>query len=348
MVFGADMEGTEWAQGRLAEGDGPMTPFSISREKATEIALFCKVAKANESALSLKEIIQLTSLDLSEEGLARAWHSAPALSKYEIGDYGVVYEKEECQAERQASSVEQNERKQRANANIEYARKFAELIGGIHNRKAQVISISGSTSYFSVSRQDDLDIFCIARRGSMWSILCKSLLLARALKVSDDKSPQLCLSYIMDEEYALREFTRPQDGLFARDAISTLVIHGADFYNSLLAKSDWMRAYFPAMYAAKIGGGDRDTQEFQSRHSQDLVTPARVRPRERILNLFLYATAGTYIRMKSYLLNRRFAKKRQKSRAFRLRIGPDRCIYESLNYLELRKMYSKLEKRVTS
>ena len=301
--------------------------FQLSPEKASDIALFCSVAKANDADLSLREIIQLTSLDISEADLERAWRvNADLQSKYHI-DSGMVYAKENA-TRKQIVDSERWTRIERATSNIAWAKKFAAYIKG---NNSLVLSISGSTSYLSVARGDDLDFFCIERKDTVWRFLVKSLIKARIFRLAHEGSPWLCLSYVMDEEYAGSEFSSNKDGLFARDAISTIVVHGDKYYGSLLKKSAWMEQFFPKMYRSRIMSAD------------DGVGSTKSGTFDRVLNYVLYLTAGTYIRIKSHLLNKKFERMGERSRLFKLRIGPDHCIYESRSYIQLRAMYSKLE-----
>ncbi|MHB8566320.1 MAG: hypothetical protein ACYC7D_00385 [Nitrososphaerales archaeon] len=311
----------------ISSVNGPC--IEISGETASDIALFCSVARANGSNLSLKEIIQLTSLKITEEELSHAWPRNRALSEaYEI-DSGIVYGKRQNR-DRAADKGEQSERTNRAHFNILYAKRFSDFT---RNVNSLVISVSGSTSYLSVSREDDLDFFCITKKDTMWFFLCKALILARLFRLSDSRAPWLCLSYVMDEGYAESEFSMPQGGLFARDAISTIVVQGEKYYNSLLRRCAWMEEYFPRMYRAR-------TSVVQS----DRILNSNSSAFSKVVNFSLYLVAGSYIRLKSHMLNRKFASSGEKTRLFKLRIGKDHCIYESISYLELRKMYSMLER----
>ena len=307
---------------------------AMSKQKVADILVFCSVAAANGSNLSLKELIQLTSLEMSEEQLEKAWYSESVLcSRYEISS-GFVIDKRTGST----GNEPKEEREFRAESNISYATKFAKQVS---TPRLSMISISGSTSYRSVSRQDDLDFFCIAKKDTLWIFLTKALLKARLFRMRDRNAPWLCLSYVIDEAYAKREFSRPQDALFARDAISAIVLKGEKYYDSLLANCGWMRWYFPRMYDERVSKDD-DTRGGIS---------VNVRGNsffEREFNSLLYLTVGTYIRIKSILLNRKFRRTGQKSRFFSLRIGRNHCIYESMSYRELRRMYSLLERNEES
>ncbi len=307
--------------------------FILSDQNETDIRLFCEIAKEKGSLISLKEILVLTSFNVSEQELEEAWLTSSLRGHYALAS-GKVVEKSKPISE---VLFEEEERFSRARTNIYFARRFA---AALSTENPKVLSISGSTSYQSVSRRDDVDFFCITSEGTMWISLTKSLLLARVFRLSLNECPWICLSYVMDENYAASEFTSPQDGLFARDALAAIVLRGADFYEGLLEKCSWMREYFPKLYQLRVRPGQMNTVHLNVKKSTSSV--------DQIGNLFLYFTVGTYIRLKSYLLNRKLSKSKDRSGPFILRIGKDHCIYESLSYLRLRRMYSQLGARAKS
>jgi len=142
-------------------------------------------------------------------------------------------------------------------------------------------------------------------------------------------SPWLCLSYVADEQFAKREFASNRDGLFARDAVSARVVQGEEFYSDLLRENSWMAEYFPKLYSLQVAKSSNESNKVK-----------RDSTFTRIINMFLYYTAGSYIKLKSHLLNRKFSRDRKISSLFKLRVGVDHCIYESQDYLRLRKMYA--------
>jgi hypothetical protein len=355
---------------REALEDDCSSPFVISAQKVSSITLFCSVAKANGAAVSLKDLIQLTSLDVSEDQLEKAWSAQPYLASKYLIDGGIVRERGGNDSSERSStrgkkratapSVEEyDSRRRRAAAHVRVAERFSSEVDA--KGELLVLSVSGSTSYQSVAREDDLDFFCITRREIMWIFLCKALLRARLFRRGNAANrstvPALCLSYVMDEGYALEEFTEPKDALFARDALATIVIRGESYYESLLRRCDWMGRYFPKMYGKRVGasahtprvGGrtlNGSTRVGEPSNSRPESSPAAVH--RRVLNLILYLTAGTYIRFKSFLLNREFERKGAYPRLFKVRLGPDHCIYESVRYLELRKMYARMDEKKES
>ena len=309
----------------------PQTASVLSEKTLSNIVLFCDVAKANGTSVTLKELIALTSIDFTEEQLTESWKDYEVLSaKYTIVS-GIVLELSDVE-ETASTQVAVREREisenfQRANSNISFATRFGSFLGP---SIFEVLAISGSTSYLSVSRTDDLDFFCISKSGGMWSSFVKALILARLFRTKEKNSPWLCLSYVADKGFTEREFAASKNGLIARDAISARIIRGEDSYSNLLKENRWMSEYFPKLYNLRI-----------SKSSGQSSAAMQVSALSSIINLFLYYFAGNYIRLKSYLLNRKFGKEKKFSSIFKLRIGRDHCIYESQDYLRLRKMYSE-------
>lgn len=313
------------------------TSMALSEREILNMKLICDVARENGSSISLKDLISFSSVDCSEEQLADLWEDFSLLSsRYRVAS-GLVLEKVsdvELDREIEKTKKETSARFDRANSNIASALEFGDLIRRA-NLPFKVLSISGSTSYLSVSETDDLDFFCIAKSGAMWFSFARALLLARAFQLSRKFSSSLCLSYVSDEDFVRQEISNNKNGLFARDAISTRVILGEDYFVDLLRSNSWMSSFFPKLYNLRVGENLNVNQNSQEETRANS-------PFQTILNLFLYYTAGTYIKVKSSLLNRKFARDKKLSSRFQLRIGKDHCIYESAEYVRLRKMYSAL------
>jgi hypothetical protein len=314
--------------GRDMETEEPQVSPRLNEKTLSNMKLFCDVAKANGDSVSLKELIALTSIDFTERQLEDSWKDYDFLSsRYRI-ESGIVLETHTGEdVDPSELAFRKKEDFQRASSNISFASRFGSFLG---SDNFKVLSISGSTSYLSASKTDDLDFFCISESGKMWKSFVKSLVLARSFRLLQKDSPWLCLSYVADEQFAKREFACSRDGLFARDAISARVIHGEEFYSNLLRENSWMAEYFPKLYSLQLK---------KSSNEQNVMT--RSSTLGRIINLFLYYTAGSYIKLKSHLLNRKFSRDRKLSSMFKLRIGVDHCIYESQDYLRLRKMYAE-------
>jgi hypothetical protein len=326
--------------GIVMEIEDTVTPIELSDRVVSNMKLFCDVARENGATISLKDLIAVTSIDCSEEELSKSWESYAILSsRYKVAS-GLVLEKiEESKVDLDVNIIvsELTSRFDRANSNIEYAIRFGAMLERAGS-PFEVCSISGSTSYLSVSETDDLDFFCIAKSGTMWVSFVRALIFARVFRFSTRKAPWICLSYVSDEQFVRLELSRNQNGLFARDAISTMVVRGEEHFLNLLKENSWMALYFPKLYSLRI----REEAGPALIPRQKIETAP---PLERIINLFLYYTAGSYIRVKSNLLNRKFSRDRKFSSQFNLRIGTDHCIYESADYMRLRKLYASLSKK---
>ena len=300
---------------------------SLSPDKLKQIRLFCDVAEANGDHMTLKELISLISLNVTESELSENWGVLDGLKGYSINS-GLVT-KAKLDSDSSDAETVAMDRINRARRNIQFSRSFAELCSTI---SLKVLSISGSTSYLSVAKDGDLDLFCIMNKDSLWPSLVKFLLLARIFRLVHRDSPSICLSYVVDESFALREFSQPHDGLFARDAIYSRVLRGEPYYARLLRSSHWMAEYFPKLYDQRV----KQVHEGLKANNESSTS-------RKIANLFVYIVASSYIRMKSQLLNRRYSREGKLHSSFRTLVGKDHCIYESVRYLDLRQMYKTLD-----
>ncbi len=182
------------------------SPVVLPPKVVSNLKLFCDVALENGSPVSLKDLIGLTSIDFTEEELANSWENYFELSRYRVAS-GVVLKRVDDQKKLEGWIS----RYERANSNIAYAQEFGALLGK-RDSSFKVLSISGSTSYLSVSETDDLDFFCIARSGSMWNSFVRALILARVFRLARKNSPWLCLSYVSDEDLYGVNFRRTRMG----------------------------------------------------------------------------------------------------------------------------------------
>jgi hypothetical protein len=297
----------------------------------SEIRLLAEIAKAHGSLLSLQDVATLTHINLSEDQIAVHWHSIPALAETYDLKSGFMIERKPGNGSRPPITSEVVlEKLARGARYTSFAREFASLCRG---EEINLVAISGSTSFQAVSETDDLDFFCITKPDTLWIFLTKSLLVSRLFRLFRRDAPRICFSYAVDQGFAEREFASSNDALFARDALTTIVIHGARSYKRLLMKSSWISNYFPQLYQRRTVTADGEQLEEPSVHS-----PAR-----NFLNRLLSFIVGNYIVTKSSMLNRKFRRQGRISSLFRVRIGPDHCIFESIRYSNLRTMYNKFD-----
>lgn len=305
------------------EGDGYLT---LNDAQERNIDILCQVAKSNGASISLGELAELISLDAREQVLEDAWVRSTFLrGRYEIVN-GRITEKESFVKKKNIL-----ERDERARWNLRFAKKFAILFS--KDKDLKVLAVSGSTSYYSVSEHDDLDLFCVTRDDSLWIFLLKALIRSRQVKIRDKFAPALCFSYVIEESRARTLFSDEEDGLFARDAITAEVLKGKKFYGELLKQNEWIGSYFATTYHARIS--ELLASEVDGCDISDKSSIAR-----RVVNRLLKLTLGNYIRVKSYLLNRRFAKAGNVKRHFRVKLDTGVCLFESEDYVELRRRYA--------
>ncbi len=290
----------------------------LSEESISRIDVLYSVAKLNDSALSLKDLHVLLRAESTMADLEDAFVVSPTLSsKYQLQS-GFVFEREgEPEVGRELI------KRTYALQNVGIA---SELAKQLRRSGSRVIAISGSTAYASARASDDLDFFCIAENDSAWIFLTKALLLLRASRLASNRFSKACLSCVIDMRFAKTLFKREQDALFARDALTAIVIEGGGEYEGLLTDGAWMRGFFPRFYGQRVGPPGPSIAKKPS-------------VAKRVLNSFLFLTVGRYIAVKSMLQNRRLAGKGDDGRLFVAKTGEDHCIYESLRYRRLREMY---------
>ncbi|MDG6926256.1 MAG: hypothetical protein JRN09_06845 [Nitrososphaerota archaeon] len=301
--------------------------FKIGDEDISEISFYCEVARMNKSLLTLSELAELTSADATDEEFEAAWFSNQELSSRYWVESGYVMEESGSLPLRGLVGAEAKNR-ERARINVIAATELAELCAG---QRVKTLAVAGGNSYKSARLGDDIDVFCVTRKDSLWVFMLKALLLARLHRLTRN-CPPFCFSYVIDEEKARVEFGEKKDSLFARDALSAHVISGIEFYRGLLLEGSWMQRYFPRLYTGRVPTQDRGKSQEQRRGGN------------RVLNSFLYYTVGSYVRMKASLLNMSYRKHGNSSASFRSKIGLDHCVYESERYRTLRRMYARRER----
>ena len=300
--------------------------MTLSASSAERISLLYDVAKSQGSSISLREVVALLPESVSEGEVEQAIRLSPALStKFELHS-GFITEK--SNPDKSALLQAQLERRRIAMRNISYATEFVPLL---HSTSFALVSVSGSTSYLAASRTHDLDLFCVARPGRLWSSLATALLLARIFRLFRREAPLICISCVMDEAYAEKIFSQSRDPLFARDALSAVVVQGGGTYQSLMKKANWINSLYPVAYSQRT--------KTVSQASEPAPESGRA---GFLLERFLNLSVESYVRLKSFLLNRRFARVGREDGLFRILTGPDHLIYESRRYSGLRSSYGAL------
>jgi hypothetical protein len=287
--------------------------------------MLCGVARSQGSIISLRELLPLLPESIPEGELAEAICSFPDLSsRFELRD-GYVRERLGMPEGDRAIKSEVESRRA-AVRNLSYASQFISLL---HSNPFVVVAVGGSTSYNSASRSRDLDLFCVAPVGKSWLSLVEGLLMSRVFAIFHRGSPGVCFSCVMAEDFAMSMFAKPQEPLFARDALQAKVFRGSREYESLLRQARWISSYYPQAYGAL------------SRHEgYSLASKKTSSIFWRVLNKFLFLTVGRYVAFKAWLLNRKLLRMGREHDAFTTRCSEDHLIYESRRYSDLRLRYS--------
>ncbi len=298
---------------------------TITNESAERISLLYGVAKEHGSLVTIGELLRLLPEAATEDELAEAISSTPSLnSRFELRA-GYVTEKSGA-AEGDLAIVEELRNRQSARANLLWAARFAPHL---HSTPFSMVAASGSTSYRSASRSRDLDLFCIAPPGRLWTALTRGLILARAYRALRPGSPEICFSCVMDEDFAAELFRKERGPLFARDALETIVLQGRATYRRFLREAGWISDLYPSAYSARVGGA--------------LAVPA-AKPQpsalSRVVEGALYLVVSLYVKAKSGRLNGKLARTGKFDSVFAVLSGRDHLIYESNRYSRLKQKYS--------
>lgn len=293
---------------------------------------YCRIAAGPGALLTLKDLVELLSVDVTEGELEESISSDEWLASRVFVESGQVVLKspdsDPGAARRAIENADENRR--RALANIEAARVFARLFA----KDAVFTAVAGTNSYLFAAEGDDIDFYCITKTDGMWAFMLKALLLSRISSMVRSDVPPFCFSYVMDERQSKDVASRPMTAVHARDTLSVKVISGYDTYHAILENEPWMRSYFPSFY-------DRRLRESGSQKGQH----PSVGKGSRLVNSFLFVTLGSYLSLKAWTLNRRLAKKGWSGAIFKTWVEPGRLEYASRRYVELGKMYQGLHKR---
>lgn len=287
-------------------------------DTASKIALLVKIAKINGSLLSIEDLSTLLSDKLTPKQVQEFLSETPILNgRFELND---GYLLERGRPKTIVAKVKENHKRAR-----NYISAILPLINKM-KRGSLIIGISGSVSYNSAAESDDVDLFCITKKDSLWIFMTESLILTRIYRMLRNAQPFVCLSCTMDSEFASKIFRTNNDPLFARDALTAIILHGEELYYELIRSNERMEKYFPNLYKIKVSKSSFRIKEGNSNL-------------RRILNALLFYTVGRYIRIKAYLFNRMLTKKRRNEAYFVVKAGLDHCIYESQRYMLMRQIY---------
>lgn len=181
--------------------------------------------------------------------------------------------------------------------------------------------VSGSVSYGTSRKDDDIDILLITSGGSLWKVVKHALLEARRRRRIDPDMPVICLSYCMEYDSFRDEVASHRSRLFARDFLRLKTFTGAGVYRQLLSENGWIGDYYPRIYAERM----KALEECSTRTQPSPCAADRLE----------YESVGSYLRLSALARNVLFRIRGRKDRAFRAIVRRDRCIYESGKWREL-------------
>jgi hypothetical protein len=194
------------------------------------------------------------------------------------------------------------------------------------------VGISGSTAYAAAKPSDDIDLFIVTRRNRVWITLLVGMTAARIHRMKDPTRPVLCLNRILEEDVCRDEFRKPQDALFAREALSLRVLEGFTFYRELVESAPWMKRIFPELYR-KATVVDAGRSQVARRDRGRLWSFA---------NVAAFTVLAAYLPIVGLWRNRRLVRQGNLTARYRTIIERGFFAYESRKYENLRQTYREV------
>jgi hypothetical protein len=194
------------------------------------------------------------------------------------------------------------------------------------------VGISGSTAYAAAKPSDDVDFFIVTRGNRLWITLLLGMIAARIHRMKDPSCPVLCLNRMIEEDVCRDEFRKPQDALFAREALSLKALDGFTFYREMIESAPWMNRIFPELYrraTAVDGGRPRVTRREGGR-------------------LWSFANVSAFVALATYLIivglkrNRWLVRQGNLPARYRTIMKRGFFAYESQKYENLRRTYREV------
>jgi hypothetical protein len=229
------------------------------------------------------------------------------------------------------------ERQQRAEAYESAARALIRgpLAGTLP--LVRYLGITGSTAYGEPSRGDDLDFLVVTRTGAVWAFLAYTYLALRVRRPAVGDPPEACFNFVLDEAEARKEYAEPKGFLFAREALMTRPLQGAEYYRGLLGSSPWLRSELPRLFARWEQGG--------------LPPPRAPRPAPlavRVLNAIVFPWVAAYLQAQGLRRNHALRAKGSGDRSFRTVTSFARLAFTTSRFDRLRELYAPTSRPETA
>jgi hypothetical protein len=228
-----------------------------------------------------------------------------------------------------ATDEQTEERRARAVRYREAARSTLDGPLAPVRRWVRVAGVTGSTAYGGPEDGDDIDLFLVARTGSLWLTLAWSFLAfrLRPAPVVDGRPVHLCLNYALDDLQAPVEIATPSDFLDAREALVTDLIVGEAYYRRLLGGAPWIGREIPRLYARR---------SLPSAVPEPAPAPVAV----RLLDALLFPMLSAVAHAVGMVRNHRFRREGREAEAYRTEITFRRFALPNEGYDRLRASYA--------
>lgn len=135
---------------------------------------------------------------------------------------------------------------------LEIALKYSSLLSFVPGVK--LIALTGSASMGNASRTDDIDLFIITRKNTLWITRFLVLALVRVLGKkrkykSTDVTDKLCINMFLDE----RELEFSDKNIYVAHEIAQMKIlfDEQKTFNNLFKRNSWIQSFFPSIGVLK-------------------------------------------------------------------------------------------------
>ncbi|MEM0271432.1 MAG: hypothetical protein QW514_02670 [Thermoprotei archaeon] len=293
------------------------------RKIVERITFFVSVAQTNNSAISLEDLLGLMPTgqvkNVSElEHIIKEFLSGSICTD---GGYAFRCGASDLVEKTRLTKLESAEKIRQTKSFVELHMKLFE--------NTLIVAIAGSTSYGSANKNDDVDIFLVAKNGSLWSTLFKILIyirVRRLLRIGRESIPNLCFSVVYTKR-GFEELLRGKpDPLTARELINLKPIIGEEELGWYLTHTAWIRDYYPRFNP-----------------TQDSKSPSNASSAQ-LADTLLGQLVGGYLNMVGKFRNTLFRLQGRMQDVFRVIYSRDGLVYESQRYVKLRARYREFFK----
>jgi len=154
----------------------------------------------------------------------------------------------------------------------------------------KLIGVSGSAAMNSSSENDDIDLFIITRRNTLWIvraavvILMKFFGIKREYKSKDNKN-KFCLNMFLDEKYM--DLSDKKSLYSAHEIVQLKVLYDkGSTFNKFIENNHWINSYFPTI-SIKDKKNKTDKGQLESTLNNNKITKG--------INLILFTLQFLYM-----------------------------------------------------